>query len=326
MEENEEIEDVKKIKVKKKKKGKKKSQLGKKKTKEEAPADMTNKSSLKAHNKSAHLKLNEKHLKKSKKGNKEDKEEGSNNIIKLESMKSLKSTIKKTTEMIIKQEADVLEAVTGCQEPNNYNVYARQPNGDKVFIFKCKEFSGCAMRYFCPVSCRAFEMKIKMAFDEQKNDDEEEDYDSCYINIVKNCKLPCLCCVRPEMDIFMNENNQKLGTIEQGFSICDPVFRIYDSDKKEIFYIEADCCQCGFICRNNFIGKTDEAHFFIYDYNDRKEPIGDICKKGAKSNFSLGDNYYVALPPKSTFEERILLTIAGIMVDYQYFEMNTNAK
>ena len=42
--------------------------------------------------------------------------------------------------------------------------------------------------------------------------------------------------------------------------------------------------------------------------------------------FSIADDYSVVLPTKATFEDKILLMIAGIMIDYQYFEMNTSSK
>ena len=42
--------------------------------------------------------------------------------------------------------------------------------------------------------------------------------------------------------------------------------------------------------------------------------------------FSIADNYSIILPNNSTPEEKVLLTIAGIMIDYQYFERNTKSK
>jgi len=298
--------------------------LEKKKTFKDSTIKITQKNSINNEIGSKNqLKLNERKTKK--------KKTVLNKNLKITSIDSLKTTLANISEIIIKQEADILEAVTGCQEPNNYQVYGRLPNGEKIYIFKCREFSSCGMRYFCPVNCREFSMKIKLAYEEEqknteKKNTDDEDYENSLIDINKNCKIPCLCCVRPDMKVILSENNLKLGTIEQEFSFCDPVFNIYDKDDTALFYIESDCCQCGFLCRNNFLGKTDEAHFFIYYYNDRSNPAGDICKKAAKSTLSIGDNYSVILPAKATFEEKILLTIAGIMIDYQYFEKNTSSK
>ena len=326
MNENNYNNDIEIIKPKKKKQTSidKSSVLDKKKSFKDSTIKITQRSSINNEiNSNNQLKLNERKTKK--------KKTELNKNIKITSIDSLKTTLTNISEMIIKQEADILEAVTGCQEPNNYHIYGRLPNGEKMYIFKCREFSSCGMRYFCPVNCREFTMKIKLAFEEeQKNieqkNTEDENYENSLININKNCKIPCLCCVRPDMKVILSENNVKLGTIEQAFSFCDPVFNIYDKDDIELFYIEADCCQCGLMCRNDFMGKTDEAHFFIYCCNDGSNPVGDIFKKAAKSTFSIADNYSVILPTKATFEEKILLTIAGIMIDYQYFEKNTNSK
>ena len=236
----------------------------------------------------------------------------------------LKSSLADISEIVIKQEVDVLEAVIGCQQPNNYQVYGKLPNGEKKSIFKCREFSSCGMRCLCPVKHRGFSMRIKLVFQENNFNEEEEDeeYNNRIIDINKDCRCPCLCCIRPCMEIFLTESYEKLGRVEQSFSFCDPVFRIYDKDDKEIFYIEANCCQCGLMCRNNFFGKTDEAHFFIYNIDDRSNAVGEICKKAAKSMLSIADNYSIILPLKATIEEKILITMAGIIIDYQYFENN----
>ena len=246
----------------------------------------------------------------------------------------IKSTLEKIQEVIIKQESDILEAVTGCQEPNNYHIYGRLPNGEKCYIFQSREFSSCAMRCCCPVSCRELAMKIKLQSDENENENptdnniddvsNNEDFSDCLIYIDKKYKCPCFNCIRPEMKVYMAETKTLFGTIEEGFSCCDPIFNIYDKDGKTIYTINSDCCQCGFMCRNNCLGKTDECVFFIYDENNKENPIGEINKKAAESQLSIADNYSVMFPKNATVEEKLLLTIAGMMIDYQFFENNTN--
>ena len=261
---------------------------------------------------------------------KKSKKKKSPNILisnlEINSFESIKHSLENITEIVINQEADILEAVMGCQQPNNYHVYGRMPDKQLSYIFKCREFSGCCMRFCCPVSLRQLSMKIKIAAQEQNENTEDEEFYDSIIDIKKKCKCPFLCLIRPDMKVILTHNNKILGTIEEGFSFCDPVFYIYDHNDNKIFYITTECCQCGFLCRNNFLGKTDEVHFFIYKSGGKDSPVGDICKKAAKSMFSIADNYSVILPNKATPEEKVLLTIAGIMIDYQYFEMNTNAK
>jgi hypothetical protein len=245
----------------------------------------------------------------------------------IESLETIRSSLDKIQEMIIKQESDILEAVTGCQEPNNYHIYGKLQNGEKYYIFKFKEFSSCGMRFWCPVSCRELIMKIKIAYDEKENEDEndnDEEFNNSFLYIEKKFKCPCCNCIRPEMRVFITETNTLLGTIEEGFSCCDPIFNVYDKDGKVIYNIETDCCQCGFMCRNNCWGKTDECVFFIYDAEKRSNAIGEISKKAAASQLSIADNYSVLFPTNATLEQKILLTVAGVMIDYQYFENNTN--
>jgi hypothetical protein len=170
-------------------------------------------------------------------------------------------------------------------------------------------------------------MKIQSVSEEEEKDNvDDEEFDNPLITINKNCRCPCLCCIRPCMNVILVNGGIQIGIIKQSFSVLDPIFTIYDKNETPIYYLEADCCQCGFLCRNNFMGKTDDAHFFIYNYNEKGNPVGDICKKAAKSMFSIADDYSVVLPTKASFEDKLLLMIAGIMIDYQYFEMNTDSK
>ena len=240
-------------------------------------------------------------------------------LFELNNFITLKSQLISVSELVVQQESDIVEAIIGCQQPNNYHIYCRLPNGELSYLYKLREFSGCFMRIFCPVNCRGFTMKMKVVEShENKND---KNYNNCLININKNFKIPFLCLIRPEMKLYLTKDQSFLGTIEQCFSIFDPIFTIYNENEEEVKYIEADCCQCGFICRNNAIGKTEDAHFFIYNPEDKTKPIGDICKK-TESVFSIADSYSVTFPAKIPAEEKILLSIVAVLIDYQYYEKN----
>ena len=114
-------------------------------------------------------------------------------------LETLSSSMDKIQEMIIKQESDILEAVTGCQEPNNYHIYGRLSNGDKYYMFKFKEFSSCGMRFWCPVSCRGLVMKIKLAIDDEETNgnDNDEEFNDSFLYVDKKFKCPCFNCIRP---------------------------------------------------------------------------------------------------------------------------------
>ncbi len=229
-------------------------------------------------------------------------------------------------EIVIRQEADILEAVSGCQKPNNYHVYGRMSNKQLIYIFKCREFSGFCMRCFCPVDCREFDMKIKYM---KTGRDNKNDFNKdIYLHATKPLKCSCICICRPEINANFSaskKKNNSLGTIKSIFSFMDPKFQIINNEGKTLYTIVADCCQCGIMCRNNVFGKTDEARFFIYKENDENNPVGDIIKKSNESLLSISDNYVINLPKSSEPEEKLLLIVAGLMIDYQYFEKNGDA-
>ena len=241
-------------------------------------------------------------------------------IFELDSFVSFKSKLIDISELLVQQESDIIEAVMGCQQPNNYHIYGRHPDGELSYLFKLREYSGCAMRFFCPVNCRGFSMKMKLV----NNYDNKYDnnFSNSLMTLEKECKIPFLCLVRPDIRLSLIKDGTYIGTVEQSFSFCDPCFSVYNGNYEEVKYIEADCCQCGFICRNNSFGKTDDVHFFIYDTNDKSKPIGDICKK-TESVFSIADCYSVVYPVSIPPEEKILLSIVAVLIDYQYFEKNS---
>lgn len=233
---------------------------------------------------------------------------------------SVTSALENINEMRIEQIPDILEAVCSCccQLPNTYRCYAKTED-NLVEYFLCKEFSGQCMRLICPVNYREFTMNGKFTYNNKGN------YKNSFLKMSKPLRCPCLCLCRPEFEIeYLNSLNQyeKIGTICSEYSVCDPIFVIYDHDGEEIFYIEADCCQAGFMCRNNVFGKTDEAHFFIYDYNNRDEVIGDICKQSASSYHSIADDFSLNFPIKATVKQKLLLMLTAIMIDYQFYEKN----
>ncbi len=244
-------------------------------------------------------------------------------IFELNNYVTLKAQLVDIPELIIQQESDIIEAVIGCQQPNNYHIYGRQKDGELIYLYKLREFSACAMRVFCPVNCRGFTMKMKLV------PSYENKYDNNFTNslmiLEKSCKLPFLCLIRPDIKVNLVKDDIYLGTVEKAFSCCDPCFTVYNENGEEVKYIEADCCQCGFICRNSSLGKTDDAHFLIYNPGDRTKPIGDIVKK-TESVFSLADSYSVVYPNTIPPEEKILLSIVAVLIDYQYFEKNNNVK
>lgn len=242
-------------------------------------------------------------------------------MLSLNKFVSLKGQLTNISELVIQQEADISEIICGCQQPNNYHIYLRERNGQLSYIYKLREFSGQCNRIFCPVNCREFTMKMKLMSDSSNKYD--TDFNDSLVTMQRNFKVPCLCLIRPELEITLTKEKIKVGRIQQSFTFCDPVFKVFNETDEEVYYIEADCCQCGFFCRNYSIGKTDDCQFLIYNSNDKTKPIGYIMKK-TESVYSLSDSYLVVFPSQILPEDKFLLANVAVLIDYHYYEQNND--
>ena len=234
---------------------------------------------------------------------------------------ALKGQLTNISELIVQQEPDISELLCSCccQMPNNYHVYIKELNGHLQYVYKLREFSGGCNRFFCPVNCREFTMKMKLLSDKKKKGD--KDFENSLMTMQKNFKIPCLCLIRPEMVVNLTKEKTTIGRVEHNFSLFDPCFTVYNEHDEEVKYIEADCCQWGYIFRNFSFGKSEDCKFQIYNSKEKIKPIGYIMKK-TESVYSLGDSYRIAFPANIPPEEKLLLTIVAVLIDYQYYEKN----
>jgi len=225
-----------------------------------------------------------------------------------------------STGVLIKQKPQFMEQFTGCESPNRYFVFSQSPQGGMKLLFKCKEFSGCCMRNCCPAGQREFNMAIKhVASNSVLSSD---DFSLPFVNVNKPFKCTCLCLDRPKMQVNF-ANNQPLGSIKEPFTCCDPQINTFDNTGIMKYVIRADCCQCGLLCRNNFCGKLSSAVFNIYNANNLNSPCGTIIKKGSTSFAELvtsADSYQVNFPQDASPQDKMILIVAGLMIDYQFFE------
>ena len=227
--------------------------------------------------------------------------------------------------VLIRQQAQFLEQITGCESPNRYYVFSQSPQGGMKLLFKCKEYSDCCMRNCCSASSREFNMAVKHIATAANLD---ENYTTPFVSINKPFKCTCFCLDRPEMLIKYGANNQPLGRIKQPFTCWDPEFSLYDSTGNKKFIIHADCCQCGLLCANNFCGKLAEAVFNVYNASNTTAPCGTITKKCATASelVTSADSYQINFPREANPEDKMILIAAGLMIDYQFFEESASDK
>lgn len=225
-----------------------------------------------------------------------------------------------STGALIKQQPQFFEQISGCESPNRYFVFSQSPTAGMKMLFKCKEQSECCQRNCCAASQREFVMDIKHVVNAGFMDD---NFQNNYIHVNKPFKCTCCCLERPEMIATFVQGNQMLGKVRQPFTCCDPVFTIHDNSGTPKFFIHADCCQCGLCCANNFCGKMSEARFNIYRDIGLTQMVGSILKKPATSVSEMvtsADSYQINFPVDALPNEKLLLILTGLMIDYQFFE------
>lgn len=227
------------------------------------------------------------------------------------------------TEVFLEQKIEVLEVLTGCETPNRYHVYFVNKQGQKKYLFKCKEESTWGCRNCCPSNSRAFEMKMIHI-----SSTKAAEYKKTIANISRPFTCSCCCCVRPIISAVLNSDNKggkfELGSVIENFS-CNPSLTIFIENNKKKWKVKSKCCQCGLFCRCFSFGKFYEVDFWIYDANDnRKEPkaVGNIHKvfKGISELIADADAFLLTFPKNSTPYEKLMLIVAVLMIDYRYYE------
>ena len=227
------------------------------------------------------------------------------------------SEIENCTGIIIRQEPAFFEIISGFERNIAYHIFGKTSQGYK-YLFKCLEDTGCLNRWFCPTSFR----QLYMNFYHIPSINQMSDY-KIIANSKRPYKFPCFCYCRPEIMLYLNETNEKIGKIKEIFSCCEQIYEIYD-DKDSIKYlIKGKTCQCGLLCSNSIFGPISEACFNIID-PESNEQIGIISKKSPSKSDDINENenYMINFPEKASVNEKLLIITIGLMIDYQFFEID----
>ena len=226
------------------------------------------------------------------------------------------------TGVIIKQEPDLEEEKYGYERSNRYHVFGLCGQ-DYKYLFNCKERSGCCMRNCCPSASRQFNMEISHISSSKKK---ASDY--IFANAFKPLSCKFFCCCKAELTLILNEGKKKgiqqinVGSVKEGFSLCDPKFEIYDENNQIKYIVTSNCCQCGLLCGNSCMGKTYEVIFDIINPVDN-QIIGNIFRKEAEGDELVtdADSYEIIFPINANAIDKLLIVVLGLMIDYQYFEV-----
>jgi hypothetical protein len=126
------------------------------------------------------------------------------------------------------------------------------------------------------------------------------------------------------------KNGTQFGKIIEPYTCFDPKFNVYDKSGQLRYVIIADCCQCGFICRNS-CGKCSEVLFQIHkpgkevmDANNTDGHIKKLFSGTVQEIVSDADNFHMVFPVDATAEDKLLLIGNVLMIDYRFYEDGGN--
>lgn len=222
--------------------------------------------------------------------------------------------------ILIKQHFDTLEAITGCEIQNKYNIYQKQQGKmkkqikDKLWV--AKEKSGCYSRQCLSNSCREFDIKLK--------NESKLDQDLVSVRIHKECTCTCYCLNRPKFKVEYTEHQgqeQYLGSIQDDFDCCNFNFSVFGPNNEKLYRIYTGCCQCGICCQGCPCKTCEKVDFKVFD-NSGKE-IAVIEKRGKnclKNMLNDADNFGLEFPKSMGWEHRTLMIAAMLLIDFMMFE------
>lgn len=230
--------------------------------------------------------------------------------------------------VLIKQKFDLIEALSGCERPNIYYVYARHKKdkdkkGKGGKLFKYKEKSTFYERCMTG-SCKPFRMKCS---NEQKGAD-----DADCMRCDKECRCTYYCFNRADMKCYYTElaengvgEEHYMGKCYDPWDCMNYSFRIYTESENVDFLVQASCCQCYFYF-NCPCEKCQLVIFKIHEGDSTSgEVVGEIRKTGKDCLKQAimandADEFSVDFPAKATWKQRAMFMNMTVFVDYTMFE------
>lgn len=244
----------------------------------------------------------------------------------------------------VKQQIELVEALTGCETKNKYKVHAWDPvrgaedvDAGRLMpeLFKAKEESECCERICCgPI--RSFTMRIG-----------HEANPADHLLLLRPFKCTCFCLARPLLRI-VHPALGDLGEVYSPFVCCayrfivraptgvvtkpeGPPFRPAEMlaasgrDKGDWYIIEGSACQAGAWCSCP-CGKCKYFNFTITDAQTGAEigMLKRVFPGCVKSCVTDADIFVCRFPPDALPFQKAALLGAVFLVDFCIFEKQQN--
>jgi len=215
------------------------------------------------------------------------------------------------TSIKVKQKFEMLEALTGYEQANEYKVYDEAG----TTLFKCNEKSDWCQRQCCPGGCREYDYTIKM---------ETGPYDDMeFLHAVREFSCTICCFNRPELAVYIPGTSQTLGYMSDPWACCDMTFDLFDDQRNLVLKVHGSCCQCGICCKCP-CGPCESVEFDIKDGKTGKV-VGGIKNTFRLENLTLAsdaDNYEIEFGEVTDPRWKAMVMVLAIFLDMRYFEQS----
>lgn len=215
----------------------------------------------------------------------------------------------------INQKTTCIDCLFPLCTPNEYEVYNTNTN---EILYEFQEDSACLER-FCFYRCRGFLMKINNIVSSDNNKSVlVEGRKTCGIGIIS-----CFGCEKPKIIVDVKTpHGFMLGKIAMNWnSCCCPTcssrIDIIDNTGKLLYIIKANRFAIGSYCWH--CTKCCDILYHIIQ-NDKK--VGNMKKlscENCRICCTKGDQFSIIFPTIATAEEKMLLIIGCVLIDYQSF-------
>jgi len=211
-------------------------------------------------------------------------------------------------QLVIKQQMEILELVTGWESANKYRVFNNV--GQQVY-FAAEESDVCQRQ--CCGPARGFIVHLTDNFGNE------------VLRVTREFKCCAGCCWCAESDACAFEVKveapvgQVVGFIRQEASSWAPSYTIRSTDRDVVGYIEVPCC----VCNSPWCGDVE----FPIKGKDNTTDIGKIAKQwtGTLAEFFTdADTFSVTFPMDMDVKLKAVFIGAIFLIDFMYFEQQQN--
>eukprot|EP01051_Picozoa_sp_SAG22_P003129 SAG22_NODE_149_length_17456_cov_5.058363_4_plen_383_part_00 len=227
-------------------------------------------------------------------------------------------------DLFIKQQIDMLEAFTGFEEGNKYDIFGFVPGQGQTHIMRAGEDSDCCSRQCGPA--HAFELKI-FEFAQQPIFNIERPW---------RCQPPHCCCMLQELTVWDGNGNsdnptKMLGQVLMNYAPCGSNFDIV-VDGTTCYKIEGPICICdGPCCGDQVFNITDPsgqpvaAPGSVCGQAEIRKLGGEGFADAIQQQFTDADNFGCTFPPAATPAQKSIILSAVFLLDFLFFENNAPA-